>query len=61
MKTGGSERKTAWGGGGPEEGGSVSTMLSFDFEAQSRSGAIGSMETTATMTVVNNKPLITTE
>lgn len=50
MKTGGSERKTAWGGS--EEGGSVNTVVIFGFQAQSRSGVISCMETAGALTVI---------
>lgn len=51
MKTGGSERKTAWGGGGLRRSVPL-TLLIFDFKGQSRSGVISCMETTGALTVI---------
>lgn len=49
MKTGGSERKMAWGGCVCVEDGTVDTMLVFDFKGWSRPGVIGCMETTGAL------------
>lgn len=50
MKTGGSERKTALGG--PEEDGTINSVLFFDSQCLRRSGAISSIKTTGGLTVI---------
>lgn len=52
MKTGGSERKTALGGGGTEEDGTINSGLFFDSQGLRSSGAISSIKATGGLSAI---------